>query len=173
MYGCFFHSILAAKGGVHKLRLQEEGVRWSKKLTFCKLLYHKKCKQRGVLQGPKQKSLCVYFRQSLSLRFYQSQETNFAGNKRTGTSIWDPRVGGQKKTNLVNVVCEPPNLITNNRRILLFLTFASKTAARPKTFLKPFSLGCANKDLWGLGTPISIIVVYCRTATSYFLGDKE
>ena len=53
-----------AYGGVHKLRLQEEEGRWSKKLTFCKLLYHRKCKQRGV--------------------------------------------GGQKKTNLVNVVCERP-----------------------------------------------------------------
>ena len=51
-------------GGVHKLRLQEEGGRWSKKSTFCKLLYHRKCKRRGV--------------------------------------------GGQKKPNLVNVVCECP-----------------------------------------------------------------
>ena len=51
-------------GAVHKLRLQEEGGRWSKKSTFCKLLYHRKCKRRGV--------------------------------------------GGQKKTNLVNVVCERP-----------------------------------------------------------------
>ena len=34
-------------------------------------------------------------------------------------------------------------------------------------------LGCANKDLWGLCAPIFIIVVYCRTATSYFLGGKE
>ena len=52
-------------GGVHKLRLQEEeGGRWSKKSTFCKPLYHRKCKQRGV--------------------------------------------GGQKKPNLVNVVCERP-----------------------------------------------------------------
>ena len=49
-------------GSVHKLRLQEEGGSWSKKSTFCKLLYHRKCKRRGV--------------------------------------------GGQKKTNLVNVVCE-------------------------------------------------------------------
>ena len=54
-------------GAVHKLRLQEEGGRWSKKSTFCKLLYHRKCKQRGV--------------------------------------------GGQKKTNLVNVVCERPLII--------------------------------------------------------------
>ena len=51
-------------GAVHKLRLQEEGGRWSKKLTFCKLSYHRKCKRRGV--------------------------------------------GVQKKTNLVNVVCESP-----------------------------------------------------------------
>ena len=29
------------------------------------------------------------------------------------------------------------------------------------------------KDLWGLCTPNSIIVVYSRTATSYFLGAKE
>ena len=51
-------------GAVHKLRLQEEECRWSKKLTFCKLSYHRKCKQRGV--------------------------------------------GGQKKPNFVNVVCERP-----------------------------------------------------------------
>ena len=37
-----------ALGAVHKLRLQEEGGRWSKKRTFCKLLYHRKCKRRGV-----------------------------------------------------------------------------------------------------------------------------
>ena len=41
--------------------------RWSKKSTFCKLLYRRKCKQRGV--------------------------------------------GGQKKTNLVNVVCERPLMV--------------------------------------------------------------
>ena len=34
------------------------------------------------------------------------------------------------------------------------------------------TLGCANKDLWALCTPIFIIVVYCRTATTYFLGGK-
>ena len=50
--------------GIHKLRLPKEGGRWSKKFTFCKLLYHRKCKRR--------------------------------------------RVGGQKKPNLVNVVCERP-----------------------------------------------------------------
>ena len=56
--------IVLALGAVHKLCLQEEGGRWSKKLTFCKLLHYSKCKRRGV--------------------------------------------GGQKKTNLVNVVCERP-----------------------------------------------------------------
>ena len=58
--------VLISLGAVHKLRLQDEGGSWSKKLTFCKLSYHKKCKRR--------------------------------------------RVGGQKKTNLVNVVCEYPLL---------------------------------------------------------------
>ena len=63
----FLANFSLALGGVHKLRLQEEGGRWSKKLTFCKLLYHRKCKQRGV--------------------------------------------GGQKKPNLVNVVCECPLIL--------------------------------------------------------------
>ena len=45
-----------ALGAVHKLRLQEEGGRWSKKLTFCKLLYHRKCKRRGVGGQKKAKS---------------------------------------------------------------------------------------------------------------------
>ena len=36
-----------------------------------------------------------------------------------------------------------------------------------------YVLGCENKDLWGLCAPIFIIVVYSRTATSYFLGAKE
>ena len=35
------------------------------------------------------------------------------------------------------------------------------------------TLGCANKDLWALCAPIFIIVVHCKTATSYFLGGKE
>ena len=61
---------------VHKLRLQEEVGRWSKKSTFCKLLYHRKCKRRGV--------------------------------------------GGQKKPNFVNVVCERP-LIGNLSKIVFFL----------------------------------------------------
>ena len=43
-------------GGVHKLRLQEEGGRWSKKSTFCKPLYHRKCKRRGVGGQKKAKS---------------------------------------------------------------------------------------------------------------------
>ena len=45
-------------------RSQTTEGRWSKKSTFCKLLYHRKCKRKGV--------------------------------------------GGQKKPNLVNVVCERP-----------------------------------------------------------------
>ena len=40
----------AMLGAVHELRLQEEGGKWSKKFKFCfcKLLYYRKCKQRGV-----------------------------------------------------------------------------------------------------------------------------
>ena len=34
-------------------------------------------------------------------------------------------------------------------------------------------LGCANKDLWGPCAPISTIVVYSKTATSYYFGAKE
>ena len=34
-------------------------------------------------------------------------------------------------------------------------------------------VGCANKDLWGLCAPIFIIVVYSRTATSYFWGLRN
>ena len=33
--------------------------------------------------------------------------------------------------------------------------------------------GCANKDLWGPCAPISTIVVYSKTATSYYFGAKE
>ena len=51
-------------GGRSQTTFPRGGGRWSKKLTFCKLLYHRKCKAR--------------------------------------------RVGGQKKTNLVNVVFERP-----------------------------------------------------------------
>ena len=40
-------------------------------------------------------------------------------------------------------------------------------------FETDFILGCANKDLWALCAPIFIIVVYCRTATTYFFGGKE
>ena len=45
-------------GAIHKLRLQEEGGRWSKKSTFCKLSYHRKCKRRGV--GGQKKPNFVY-----------------------------------------------------------------------------------------------------------------
>ena len=44
------------KGAIHKLRLQEEGGRWPKKLTFCKLLYHRNCKRTGVGGQKKAKS---------------------------------------------------------------------------------------------------------------------
>ena len=43
-------------GGIHKLRLQEEGGRWSKKMTFCQRLYHKKRQRRGVGGQKKPKS---------------------------------------------------------------------------------------------------------------------
>ena len=48
-----------ALGAVLKLRLQEEGGRWSKKLTFCKLSYHRKCKRRGV-GGQKKPNFVTY-----------------------------------------------------------------------------------------------------------------
>ena len=48
---------------------------------------------------------------------------------------------------------------------ILFYKIASNSEAN--------IIGCANKDLWGLCAPIFIIVVYSRTATSYFLGAKE
>ena len=40
------------------------------------------------------------------------------------------------------------------------------------TFVGLPIVGCANKDLWALCAPIFIIVVYCKTAASYFLGGK-
>ena len=40
---------------VHKIRLEEK---WSKKSNFCKLLYHRKCKRRGV-GGQKKKTNLV------------------------------------------------------------------------------------------------------------------
>ena len=42
----------------------------------------------------------------------------------------------------------------------------------PNEILSPL-FGCANKDFWALCAPIFIIVVYCKTATSYFLVGKE
>ena len=56
--------IIINKGPFTNYVYKRRGGRWSKKSTFCKLLYHRKCKRRGV--------------------------------------------GGQKKPNLVNVVCERP-----------------------------------------------------------------
>ena len=52
-------------GAVHKLRLQEEGGRWSKRLTFCKLLYHTKCKRRGVGGQKKTNLVTVVFERPL------------------------------------------------------------------------------------------------------------
>ena len=44
---CYNNHQLIRQGAIHKVRLQEEGGRWSKKFTFCKLLYHRKCKWSG------------------------------------------------------------------------------------------------------------------------------
>ena len=44
-------------GALHKLRLQEEGSRWSKKSTFCKVLQHRKCKRREE-GGQKKAKFC-------------------------------------------------------------------------------------------------------------------
>ena len=49
--------IISTLGSVHKLRLQEEGGRWSKKYNFGKLLCHRKCKRRGV-DGQKKPKSC-------------------------------------------------------------------------------------------------------------------
>ena len=43
-------------GVVHKLRLQDEVGRWSKKSTFCQRLYHRKCQRMGVGGQKKPKS---------------------------------------------------------------------------------------------------------------------
>ena len=44
----FHQAQRSRQGAIHQLRLKEEGGRWSKKLTICKLLYHRKCKRSGV-----------------------------------------------------------------------------------------------------------------------------
>ena len=46
-------------------------------------------------------------------------------------------------------------------------------SGKNQVVMEGYSVGCANKDLLGLCAPIFIIVVYSRTATSYFLGAKE
>ena len=53
-------------GAVHKLRLQEEGGRWSKQLTFCKLSYHTKCEWRGVSGQRKTNFVNVVWERPLS-----------------------------------------------------------------------------------------------------------
>ena len=45
------------KGGFHKLRRQEEVGRYPKNLTFCQLLYGRKCQLRGVGGQKKPESL--------------------------------------------------------------------------------------------------------------------
>ena len=86
------NDLYTRQGDVHKLCLQEEGGRWSKKSTFCKLSYHRECKRRGV--------------------------------------------GGQKKTNLVNVVCECPLTLkfylTFNIVLFLSISFSIKRFAPSK-----------------------------------------
>ena len=57
----------------------------------------------------------------------------------------------------------------NNKRPLIF----AKKLENSNSSGILHTIGCADKDLWALCTPIFIIVIYCRTATSYFLGDKE
>ena len=64
----FLANFSLALGGVHKLRLQEEGGRWSKKLTFCKLFYHRKCKQRGVGGQKKPNLVNVVYERPLILQ---------------------------------------------------------------------------------------------------------
>ena len=49
----------------------------------------------------------------------------------------------------------------------------NEDAAKLQITWEVYLLGCANKDLWVLCAPIFIIVVYYKTATSYFLGGKE
>ena len=44
---------------------------------------------------------------------------------------------------------------------------------RLSTDVAYFRVDSAIRDLWALCAPIFIIVVYSRTATSYFLGGKE
>ena len=58
--------ILEARGAVFKLCLQEEGGGGQKKLTFCKLLYHRKCKRRGV-GGQKNPNLVNVVRERTSI----------------------------------------------------------------------------------------------------------
>ena len=55
----------------------------------------------------------------------------------------------------------------------VFFCFCFQNCKKKIAETKTYILGCANKDLWGLCAPIFIIVVYSRTATSYFLGVKE
>ena len=68
-------------GAVHKLRLHEEGGRWSKKSTFCKLLYHRKCKRRGV--GGQKKTKFVNVVCECPLMYFLSSPIWCVASKRT------------------------------------------------------------------------------------------
>ena len=70
-----------------------------------------------------------------------------------------------------NCFKEPKGAILQNRNNEL--EPISANMAQWDVILYIYVLGCANKDLWALCAPIFIIVVYCKTATSYFLGGKE
>ena len=56
---------------------------------------------------------------------------------------------------------------------VLFNTLNKKEVSNRSMTKEVYRLGCANKDLWGLCAPISIIVVYSKTATSYYFWAKE
>ena len=76
-----------------------------------------------------------------------------------------PKLGGQV------VMCHPAPAATT-------IVFCQNLAHSAHPSLTPLQMvgsmvGCANKDLWALCAPIFIIVVYCKTASSYFLGGKE
>ena len=105
-------------GAVHKLRLQEKGGRWSKKLTYYKLLYHRKCKQR--------------------------------------------RAGGQKLTNLVNIVCE-----------CLEWRERKPNVTRPKPLYQKYKTAASMSPSWTtLRTPGGFVAA-TRTSTWFILLLRE
>ena len=97
-------------GAVHKLRLQEEGGRWSKKLTFCNLLYQRKCKRRGV-EGQKKPNLvnivCERPLKHIKMRLFSFDHFSRPGDNRC-------KRGGLKDLELWSLLC-----ITNSFRFIL------------------------------------------------------